>query len=96
MLDKYFKFQKLVEAQKERKQKLDQVLQEVLGFLPKYEVEFLNQDKLNYKNLDQEIVFLIKVKIKDKSSVKFVVLKNQEKISEGFQKFFPKDIFKII
>jgi hypothetical protein len=39
-----------------------------------------------------EISFLVKVKVKDKSSVKFVVNQNKEKITEAYSVIFPNDI----
>ncbi len=97
-MDKYFKIQKLVELQKERKEKLEKVLQEVLGFVPKFELDFRLQEKINYKNMGVEsesVSFLLKMKIQDKSSVKFVVNQNKQKISEEYSKIFVQDIFLI-
>lgn len=97
-MDKYFKIQKLVELQKERKEKLEKIFLEVLEFLPKFEVEFASQERVNYKSMSKEtlenpsISFLVKVKIKDKSSVKFVVSQHKEKILEEYSKIFAADI----
>ncbi len=94
-MDKYFKIQKLVELQKERKEKLEKVFLEVLEFLPKYEMDFRLEDKRkdlgDLKIKSEEISFLVKIKIKDKSSIKFVVSRNKTKILEGYSKIFVND-----
>lgn len=95
-MDKYFKIQKVVEVQKERKEKLEQVFGYVLGFLPKYDLEFINQNKLNYKNMTEEFVFLLKIKIKDRSSIKFIISQKKENILEEYSKIFPQDILTIV
>jgi hypothetical protein len=98
-MDKYFKIQKLVDLQKERKDGVEKVFESVLKFLSKMEIDFRFQNKLSYKNLEIESVdvdFLVKVKLKDRSSVKFIVKQNQQKIIEEYSKLFPKDILIIV
>ncbi len=92
-MDKYFKIQKLLDLQKERKLAVEKSFLETLGFLPKIEIDFKLQEKMNYENIsnNKEISFLIKIKIKDKSSVKFVVNQNKQKILGCYSKIFPKD-----
>lgn len=97
-MDKYFKIQKLVELQKERKEKLEQVLRQSLGFLPKFEIDFRFQERFNYKNMSSESVdveFVVKIKIKDRSSIRFVVQQNKQKILEEYSKIFAKDVLVI-
>jgi hypothetical protein len=93
-MDKYFKIQKLVELQKDRKEKLESIFQDCLGFLPILETEFkLDTKRKSLVDVDMnEISFLVKVKVKDKSSVKFVVNQNKEKITEAYSVIFPNDI----
>jgi hypothetical protein len=93
-MDKYSKIQKLVELQKERSQKLKEIFQKVLGLEPGFEVDFVLYEKLNYKKLETINLkpgFLVKLKVKDKSSVKFVVLNKKEKILEEYSNVFPDD-----
>jgi hypothetical protein len=93
-MDKYFKIQKLVELQKERKEKVEEILLATLGFLPKFEIDFRLENKVNYENIaikNVNVPFVVKVKIKDKSSIKFVVNQNKQKILEGYSKIFVKD-----
>ena len=80
MLDKYSKIQDLIDQQKKKNEKLISCFETVLNFLPKMEI--------NFGKVGNGV---IKIKIKDKSSVKFVVLQNQEKIKEEFKKCY-KDI----
>ena len=93
-MDKYFKIQKLVELQKDRKEKLENAFQSSLGFLPILEIELKLDSKRN--NLVDgnvsEISFFVKAKVKDKSSIKFIVKQNKEKILESYSKIFPNDI----
>ena len=94
-MDKYFKIQKLVDLQKERKEGVEKAFESVLKFLPKMEIDFRFQNKLSYKNLNiesEDVDFLVKLKLKDKSSMKFVVNQNKEKILEEYSKIFPEDI----
>jgi hypothetical protein len=94
-MDKYFKIQKLVELQRERKENLEKVFESVLGFLPKFEIDFRFQNKFGFENINiknEDVEFLIKIKIMDKSSVKFVVNQNKQKILEEYSKIFAKDI----
>jgi NAD-specific glutamate dehydrogenase len=98
-MDKYFTIQRLIEIQKERKEAVEKVFIDVLSFLPKFEIDFRLEDKrkdllkLNIKN--QGISFLVKIKLKDKSSVKFVVNQNKQKILEEYSKIFVKDFLVI-
>jgi hypothetical protein len=84
MLDKYSKIQSLIDEQKKKNQKLLECFETVLNFLPKMEIDF--------GKVGNEV---IKIKIQDKSSVKFVVLQNQEKIKKEFKKYY-SDILIII
>ena len=94
IMDKYFKIQRLVEMQKERKEKLEEVLPTVLGFLPKFEIDFRLQEKMSLHTLGgvYDVSFVVKLKIQDKSSVKFVVNQKKQKILEEYSKIFVKDI----
>ncbi len=79
-MDKYSKIQDLIDLQKKKKEILLQVFFDVLKFQPKLEVAFgkIGED-------------VIRVKIIDKSSVKFIVLQNKEKLVNGFNTKF-KDL----
>jgi len=94
-MDKYFKIQRLLELQKDRKASIEKVFVGVLGFLPKFEVECRLEDKrkdlLKLTIENEDISFLVKIKIKDKSSVNFVVNQNKTKILEEYSKIFIND-----
>lgn len=93
-MDKYFKIQRLVEMQKERKEAVEKVFLEVLGFVPKFEIDFKLEGKMDsYTALGMsEADFVVRVQVKDKSSVKFVVDQNKQKILEMYSKIFAMDI----
>ena len=61
-------------------------------------IDFRLESKMNYENMgikSIDVPFVVKVKIKDKSSVKFVVGQNKQKILEGYSKIFERDILLI-
>lgn len=89
MLDKYHKIQDLIDRQKKKKQYLESIFENIFNIdlkMPekiKYDVIFGTES-----NGDSEI----KVKIKDKSSVKFLIEKHKQKIIDVYLGEFPKDI----
>jgi hypothetical protein len=77
-MDKYFKIENLINEQKKKKEKILEIFQSVLGFSPKIEIVFgtINSEK-------------IKIKIIDKSSVRFIVLQKKEEIVKSFNCEYP-------
>ncbi len=75
------RFQELVNSQKERKEKIESILENY--HKPKFEIDF-RKDNVIY------------LKIRDKSSVKFSVLQNKERIITEYNSLFPQDILKVI
>lgn len=75
------RFQELVNSQKERKEKIESILENYNK--PKFEIDF-RKDNVIY------------LKIRDKSSVKFSVLQNKERIITEYNSLFPQDILKVI
>lgn len=92
-MDKYFKIQKLVEMQKERKERIEKIFVEIFGFLPKFELAFQSTEKISYKNItdEEKIFFNVKMKVRDKSSVKFAVVANKQKIVDVYRQSFVGD-----
>ena len=94
MLDKYSKIQDLIDEQKKKCEKILEVFEDFfckgvgsdlkMSKRPNLEINFPNKNGV-----------VIKINVKDKSSIKFLVLKNQDKICKELKKHFPKDIFKI-
>lgn len=76
-MDKYSKIQDLIDEQRKKKEKILEIFESVLSFLPKLEIVFGTTDSEK-----------IKIKIIDKSSVRFIVLHNKEKIIGCFEKTY--------
>ncbi len=87
MLDKYSKIQSLIDEQKVKCEKILEILENV--FVGELKLEKKPNVEVNFAKDN-----LIKVQVKDKSSVKFLVLKNKERICEEYNKFYP-EILKI-
>ena len=97
MLDKYSRIQDIVNQQKAKYERILGIFEKMfvaelgLSEVPKIEVEFGKTDKhINGKVSDN-----IKIKIVDKSSVKFVVIQSKEKLLKMFKQEFPNDLFKL-
>lgn len=88
-VDKYSRIESILKKQQEKKDKILEIFEKIfntgLGLTEKIKI-----------NISFEKNDLIKVKILENSSIRFVVLKEKEKISEEFQRFFPDNTIKII
>jgi hypothetical protein len=83
------KYDKLIQGQKEQKIKIEEIFETVLnmsGISEKIKIE------LEFKGGGDLVV----AKIKEKSSVKFLVMQNKEKIIEKFNKSYPKKLLRLI
>lgn len=87
MLDKYSKIQNLIDLQKQKKNKIVEIFENLFVVALKFEKIPVIEIVFAHKN-DNHIT----IKIKDKSSVKFVVLKYSDNIKNEFQKIYPQEV----
>lgn len=89
MLNKYSRIQDLIDRQKEKKQYLEEV------FLNIFNTELTLPEKVKYEvvfGTEQNGNSEVKVKIKDRSSVKFVVEKNKQRVIDKYLEKYSKDV----
>jgi hypothetical protein len=75
MLDKYSKIQSLIDEQRVKCEKILEILENL--FVSELKLEKKPNVEINFTRDN-----LIKIQVKDKSSVKFLVLKHKERICE--------------
>jgi hypothetical protein len=84
MLDKYTRIEALLNGQRKIKDDLENIFLNFFTLPVKMEIEFAHKNDKH-----------IKLKIKDKSSIRAVVMQKKQEVTQEFQKKYPEYVLSI-